>query len=175
MKKIKAPNNHKTEAMDLKKKIILFSAIGVVALAMLIIIVIENQAGRVRIVNNTDLKLEYVRAYFVDAEGMVGSPYEYENIEADTKETKPLEIINLLGAQANFEIRFKFENYDELFVDAGYFNEKFKGKINITFDETDEDGRVTMRVKASNGVLPSNMTICDEEYNVYYKEGTIPD
>ena len=65
-----------------------------------------------------------------------------------------LEKMDLSYREANLEIRFKFEGYDELFVDAGYFNDEFKGKITISFTDT-EDEKVILKVKASGGILPS--------------------
>lgn len=173
MKKIKKAEAVKKEPMTLKNKILLFSAIGVVAVVMVVLMIIESISGRIKVTNHSDLKLEELKAYFVDAEGMLDTPYEYTNVEPDSSQKQETKEINLLGREANLEIRFKFEGYEHKYlVDAGIFNEKFDGNVNISFDQV-EDGTILMKVKATNGLLSSRMITCDEEYEVYYKEGEL--
>jgi hypothetical protein len=174
MKKIKPANtHHKSVLMDSTKKGLLFGISGVIVLIILVLIIIENQNGRLKIKNNTDLKLEYVKTYFVDSEGPLQDPFIFENVESDAKLVKPLEKMYLYDKGANLEIRFKFENYeDEYLVDSGYFNDNFDGNVNITFTKV-EDGLVKLKVKASNGLLASNRIRCNEVTDVYYKEGKI--
>ncbi len=174
MKKIKSANtNHKNVLLDNGKRNLLFGGIGVIILIILAIIIIENQSGRLKINNDTDLKLEYVKTYFVSSEESLQEPILFENVESDAKLVTPLEKMYLYGREANLEIRFKFENYeDEYVVDSGYFNDIFKGRINITFTKV-EDGIVRLKVKAANGILPSKRIICDEVTDVYYKEGRL--
>ena len=45
-----------------------------------------------------------------------------ENIEADESHSSPGSV-DLLGREANLEVKFKYEGYDEIFTDAGYFND----------------------------------------------------
>ncbi|HKM00139.1 MAG TPA: hypothetical protein VJZ06_09540, partial [Mobilitalea sp.] len=81
--------------------------------------------------------------------------------------------VDLLGKEANLEIRFKFKDYDEeMFVDSGYFNDRFGGNIKIEFIQKDDD-LVKLKVKASNGFIPSTLIQCDEVHDVYYKDGFI--
>ena len=158
--------------MELKNKILLFGAIGVVAIVIAVLMIIENISGKITLANHTDLKLEKLTAYFVDAEDMVSdTPYEYTNVEPGSTLKQDTKEIDLLGVEANLEIRFKFEGYEHKYlVDAGIFNEEFDGNVDITFDKV-EDGTVLMKVKATNGFLSSRLIECDEEYEIYYKEG----
>ncbi len=176
MKRIKNTNKPKAlkEPMTLKTKATLFGAAGLVVLIVIVLMIVESMSGNISVKNNTDdMKLEYVKAYFIDAEGPIEEQtFQFDNMEAGRKEKQALEAINLLGREANIEIRFKFENYDELFVDAGYFNDNFKGNIKIDFEEV-EEGLVRMKVKGNNGFLPSTLIDCDEVHDVYYEEGFI--
>lgn len=174
MKKIKSENtHHKKIPMDNGKQVILFGGIGVIVLIILAIIIIENQGARIKINNETGMKLEYVKTYFVATEGALQDPILFENIESGDKLSTPIEKMYLYGKEANLEIRFKFADYeDEYLIDSGYFNDIFKGKVNISFTKA-EDGIVKLKVKASNGILPSKRIICDEETEVFYKEGRL--
>lgn len=174
MRKIKKKETQQKEPMSLRKKIMLFAGIGVLALIIAILIIIENQNGKITLINNTNLELEYLRAYFVNAEDVVGeTTYEFERVLPDAKLTLDLNEINLLGQEANLELRFKFAGYDYTYLeDAGYFNDHFKGKATITLNET-KDGKVSMKVKASNGFLSSRLILCDEEYIIDYKNGDV--
>lgn len=176
MKKIKNTNISKTikEPMTLRTKALWIGTAGLVVLIAIVLMIVESMRGSIRVYNATDdLKLEYVKAYFIDAEGPIEEQtFQFDNIESNQKEKQTLEEINLLGLEANLEIRFKFENYDELFVDAGYFNDNFKGDIKIGFEQV-EDGLVRLKVKANNGFLPSTLIDCNEIHEVYYKDGFI--
>ncbi len=173
MKRIKSVKTHHKEPMDNRRRNLLFGSIGAVALIIVIIMLIENQGGRLKINNASDLKLEYMKAYFVDVEGPLHDPLVFENIDSDSKVAIPLGNMKLYGREANLELRFKFENYEkEYLIDAGYFNENFNGKINISFSNTGEDV-IKLKIKATNGLLPSKLIQCDEETDIYYKEGIL--
>ncbi len=174
MRKVKRKKTTLKEPMNSNKRILLIAVIGVIAVAVAILMMIENQSGKIRVTNNTDLKLKDLKAYFVYAEGRVDeTTYEYTNVEPGTKQVKDLSAINLLGREANLEIRFDFEGYEgKYLVDAGLFNDKFDGKINITFDKA-EEGLVSMKVKASNGFITSKLITCDEEHKIDYQNGEL--
>ncbi len=174
MRKVKRKETTHKEPMNSNKRIFLIAAIGVIAVVVTILMIIENQSGKIRVTNNTDLKLEDLKAYFVNAEGrMEEITYEYTNVEPGRKQSKGLNEINLLGREANLEIRFKFEGYEHKYVvDAGLFNDKFDGKINISFGKA-EEGLISMKVKASNGFLSSRLITCDEEYKIDYQKGEL--
>lgn len=178
MRKIKKPKSmmkqEEKKPMDMKSKAILFSVIGVAVLIMIVLIMIESLNGKIVISNNTNLKLEYVKAYFVDVEGPVNDGFSTENLEAGKEFENALNKIDLLGTNSNLEVRFKFENQEEMLVDAGFFNDAFDGKITIDFSQKEED-YAKLRVKASNGLLPSQLIQCDEEYIINLKEGYLED
>ena len=171
MKKIR-PNTKQPQKAKMKDstRIILYSIAGIALLAIIVLMAIEGTAGRISVKNDSDIKLEYVKAYFVDSEGSVNEDIMlFENLGKGDKSDLLLEKIDLAYHQANLEVRFKFEDYDEMFVDAGYFNEMFDGKIAISFDNTD-DSKVLLKIKASAGILPSPNIICDEEHIVNLEE-----
>lgn len=175
MKKTKS-NNKKQEKAPMKDstKIFLYSLAGLVLLLVVILMVIESKSSKIMVQNDSDIKLEYVKAYFVDMEGPISDDVMlFENLESGDKSELPLEKIDLVYRQANLEVRFKFEGHDEMFVDAGYFNEVFSGRINIDFEETDDDGKLLLKIKAKTGVLPSPHIRCDEEHVVNLAEGYI--
>ncbi|HPU62928.1 MAG TPA: hypothetical protein PK304_02120, partial [Mobilitalea sp.] len=160
----KAPMNKNT-------KILIYALAGIFILCMIVLIAIESVPNRITVKNKTDKKLEYVKAYFVDEEGPFTDPIQFDMIEHDSTYAFGLERQDLTHREANLEIRFKFEGYDELFVDAGYFNDIFNGKITISF--TDEGDNVLLHVKASNGILPNPNIDCNEEYLVNLQEGYV--
>lgn len=147
-------------------------AVAVLILIMTILIFVENDRNKAVIKNKTDMKLEYVRAYFVDAEGPVNEGFKTEAINVDESLTVPTEEVELLYSEANLEVRFKFENMEEQFVDAGIFNETFNGKVTIDFNQTSED-EIDLKIKASNGLLSSQMIDCDEDFVYFLKEGYV--
>ncbi|CRZ34306.1 hypothetical protein DFR55_10178 [Herbinix hemicellulosilytica] len=163
-KQMKAPMNKNT-------KILIYALAGILILCTIVLIAIENAPNRITVENKTDKKLEYVKAYFVDEEGPFTDPIQFDMIEQDSSNSFGLERQDFSYREANLEIRFKFEGYDELFVDAGYFNDIFKGKITISF--TDEGENVLLHVKASNGILPNRNIDCNEEYLVNLEEGYV--
>ena len=133
-------------------------------------IMVESASASITIRNKSSKKLEYVKAYFVNAEGQFTDAFLTENIENKEVSKINFEQIDLTGHEANLEIRFKFEDYDEIFVDAGYFNDSFKGKISIDFSDTLDD-LVMLNVKASTGVMSSPNIQCDDEFTINLEEG----
>lgn len=163
-KQMKAPMNKNT-------KILIYALSGIVFLAIIAIILVESSPSRFIAKNKTGKTLEYVKAYFVDAEGQFTDTMELEDLKNGDSKSIDLNRIDLSYTAANLEIRFKFEGYDELFVDAGYFNDVFDGSIKISF--MDDDGNVLLHVKASSGVLPNPNIDCNEEYTVNLEEGYV--
>lgn len=168
-------NNKKISNIDPKTRNLFMGIAAVLVVILLsVIMFIESAEGKIIIKNNTDYKLEYVEMYFVDAEGPVHNSLVVENIEADESSTVALGSVDLLGREANFEVKFKYEGYDEIFTDAGYFNDTFEGTIDINFTQENAE-KVRMNIKASNGLIPSQLIQCNEVYDVYLKEGFIAD
>lgn len=172
MKKIKS-NNRSVQKVAMKNstKIILYSIAGIVLLAIIVLMVIEGSAGQITVRNDSDIKLEYVKTYFIDSEEMISDEEMlFEDIESSVSLKLPLEKIDLSYRQANLEVRFKLEGHDEMFVDAGYFNEIFDGKINISFQNIMNENKLLLKIKASAGVLPSPHMICNEEHVINLDE-----
>jgi len=173
MSKKKSKSKHTKTEMKKSTKAVLYLAAVVAILATIILIIAENTEKRIMVRNSSDIKLEYVKAYFVDSEGPVSDDeMVFENLSKGEKSKLLLDKIDLAYRQANLEIRFKFEGYDELFVDAGYFNDIFKGSISVDFENLNE-GKVLLKVKANIGVLPSPNISCDEEHVVNLAEGYV--
>lgn len=173
MKKIKAKKKPQKAPMKNSTKIILYSTAGIILLAVIILMSIESTAGKITVRNNSDIKLEYVKAYFVGSEGsLTEDEMLFENLEKGETSELLLDKIDLAYREANLEVRFKFEGYDELFVDSGYFNDVFKGKISVRFDNTHDD-KVLLKIKASTGVIPSPQISCNEEHIVNLAEGYV--
>ncbi len=163
------------EFFESKKKVTILSIVAVVVLLIIgVFIYIENTDSKIVIKNKTDLKLEYVKAYYVGPEEAYNEGINVTDIQAGKTLTLPQDPINLFNAEANLEVRFKFEGYDELFVDAGIFNDDFNGKVSIDFVPT-EDGKITLKVKARPSILGSNKILCNERYTVNLSEGMIED
>ncbi|NLZ83626.1 MAG: hypothetical protein GX915_08175 [Clostridiales bacterium] len=172
MRKIKKSGKKiENVAVSQKRPIIIISIAAVALLIMVILMIIESGDGKLKITNNTDANIEYVQAYFVGPEGRISDSFNFESMEAGKSNIVPAGEFKLLGAEANLEVRFKFEGSDEIFVDAGYFNDTFDGNINIDFSNTQEDNIVGLRIKADNGFLKSNLVFCDEEYKIDIVEG----
>ncbi len=182
MKKIKKATKKSTKhgasqglkILNTKGKVI--TAIVVASVLLLLSIVLmymETGYGKLIIKNKSDLNLEYFDAKFVYMEGDITELMEIDKIEAHKTFTEELEPINLLGFEANYEMRFKFENHEELLVDAGYFNEKFSGNIKVEFKKTDDPKIIKMKIKASNGILTSGLIDCDEEYTIDLNQGKV--
>ncbi len=178
MRRIKAkqPKSVKPETFFESKKKMTIAGVAVLAVLLIIsvLIYIESTDNKIVIKNKTDLKVEYLKAYYVGPEEAYNEGINVTELTAGKTESIPQETINLLGAQANLEIRFKFEGYEELFVDAGYFDDVFSGKVAINFVPT-SDGKIKMTVKARNGIVNSNRIVCDDYYTINLAEGYIED
>lgn len=174
MRKIKSKNKQEQKTpMSKNTRILLIALGGVILLGIIILMIVEASMGKITVKNKSNNKLEYVKAYFVDAEGMVGEETMYfENINKGEKIADELNKINLSYLEANLEVRFKFEGQDELFVDAGYFNDIFDGNVTISFKDIDEES-VLLKVKASSGLVPSPQISCNEEHIINLKEGIV--
>ncbi|HHX11642.1 MAG TPA: hypothetical protein GX731_02385 [Clostridiales bacterium] len=172
MRKIKK-NGKKIENVTVSQKrpIIIISVAVVALLIMVILMIIESSDGKLKIVNNTDTNIEYVQAYFVGPEGKISDGFNFENLEASQSDVIATGEHKLYGAEANLEVRFKYEGSDEVFVDAGYFNDTFDGNITINFSDSNEVNIVNLHIKASNGILKSNRVFCDDEFKIDIVEG----
>lgn len=175
MKKIKSKNKPQVKApMKDSTKILLYSIAGIALLIIIILVAFENRSSKIVVRNNSGLKLEYVKAYFVDMEGPVSEDeMVFDNLSSGESTELALEKVNLAYREANLEIRFKFEGHDELFEDVGYFNEEFDGRLYIDFEDTDEDGKVLLKAKASTGVISSPYIDLNEEHIVNLTEGYV--
>lgn len=172
MRKIKKSGKKiENVAVSQKRPIMIISIAAVALLIMVILMIIESGDGKLKITNKTDVNIEYVQAYFVGSEGRISDSFNFENLEAGKSNVVPSGEYKLLGEEANLEVRFKFEGSDEVFVDAGYFNDTFKGNIIIDFSNTQEDNIVELHVKADNGFLTSKLVVCDEKYMIDIVEG----
>jgi hypothetical protein len=174
-KKAKAPNLL-SEIFNTKAKIITTCIIGaVVILGAIFLIIQENSYGRLIIKNNTDIDLEFVKTSFVGDEGTVDNGLQTGKIKAGTKLTSVLEPAYLEYTEANLEVAFKLAGYDEMFTDVGYFNQRFTGNINISFNKTKDPDIITIKIKAANGLFQSSTVNCNEEYEIDLKKGIILD
>lgn len=176
MKEKKGTTTHTSSFLNTKEKIIgACIASGVIVILIAVLMIIESNNGKITVKNNTDLKLEYVNTSFVYSteDNSVDEFKNFKEIKANSTETLKFEPVNLLYSGANLEISFKFENKDELFVDAGIFNDKLTGKVKISFQQTKDSNVLKLKVTAKNGILPSATIDCNEEYTVNLNDGTI--
>lgn len=174
MKKIRRVKTKNKDQNFFNTRTIVVGIIAILAIILtIVLIVLESTDEKIVIKNNTELKLEYVRSYFVDAEGPMNDGMKIENLEPGKSTSNPNININLAGTESNFEVRFKFENYDEIFVDAGYFNEYFSGKLAVSFEKTEDSNVIKLHVKASSGLLKSRLTDCNETSIVHLSEGFV--
>lgn len=168
MKRIKNAN---TNNVSSKNKMLGFGvAIILLFVISIILIIIESISGKLTLKNETDLKLEYVRVYFTDEEGQIGPDIlDVENISPKDTVSNQVAGMNFTNLDASLEVRFKFENHDEILVDAGYFNQYFDGNIKIAFHQMNND-EVEFRVKASNGFFSKQ---ANDVYTVNLVEGYV--
>ncbi|HHV13907.1 MAG TPA: hypothetical protein GXX75_26930 [Clostridiales bacterium] len=177
MKRIKKAPEVKPSFFDSKANVAL---VGVAAIIILVLsavfMFIESGYDKYQITNNTDLKLEYVKSYYVYEEGPLTEEVAAENIEPGSSYSEKAKEINLTGTEANLEIRFKFENLDEMLTDSGIFNGKFSGNIRVKFDKTKDPDIIKMTVKAHNGIFGNTNEInCDETYNIDISQNMLLD
>lgn len=174
MKNKKVSKYKKFDIFDTKaKRIGVCITTAVLLLLIAVLMLLEADKGQLIIKNNTDLNLEYVNAKYVYTEGDVTAPLEIGSIKANDTYKAAIDSINLSGYSANYEIHFKFENYDEMFVDAGLFNAEFIGNMKVNFKKTDDPNILKMTVNAGNGLFNTNEIICDEKYNINLSTGEI--
>ena len=174
MKVTKKEVKQQRSFFDSKVNVIIVCVAAAIILTLTaVFMIIESRYGKFQVNNNTDLKLEYVKAYFVDNEGPLNTGYTTESLDTGKSYTTANETVNLTGMEANLEVKFKFENHDELFTDSGVFNGKLEGNIKIEFESTADPNVVIMKVKAGNGIFKTRLIDCDEEYKVDLSQGLV--
>jgi hypothetical protein len=167
-------NGSKNLVFNSKSKVVLTVVISAVIFILVVfVMVMESKDGQLIIKNNTDLNLNYVKAKFVYSDGDVNEGIQAKDIKAGNTYKKAMDPINLTNIKANYEIRFQFDGYDELLTDCGLFNETFEGNIKVTFDKTEDPNLIKLKVKANNGILPSKLTQCNDEFTINLKEGKV--
>lgn len=172
----KAKANLFSEIFNTKAKIIITCIIAaVVILAAIFLIVQEGSYGKLTVKNNTGLDLEFLKTSFVGDEGTVDKGLQTGRIAAGEKLTVALEPAELEFTESNLEIAFKLAGLDEMFTDVGYFNQRFTGNINISFNKTKDPDIITIKIKAANGLFQSSTVNCDEEFEIDLKMGIILD
>lgn len=174
MKENKSSKSLTRQFFNSKARIIGASVVAaVIILLIALFMIIEGSYGKWIIKNKTDLKLEYVTTEFVNPEGYVADGIDTENIAAGKTYTTNLEETNLFFTESNLEVRFKFENSEEMFTDVGYFMNNFDGNVTISFIPTEDPNLITLKVKASNGIFQTRTVDCDEEYTINLSENRI--
>jgi hypothetical protein len=179
MRRIKIKNKKEEKKLsssffDTKGKIIgICIAAAVIVIVAIAVMLVESGYGKLNIQNKTDLKLKYVKTSFVNSEGTVYDGVQTESIGSDKTLSTDLETVNLLYSESNLEVRFKFENHDDMMTDVGYFNAKFSGDIKITFERTDDPNKIRLKIKANNGVFRTREVDCNEEFTIDLTEGKI--
>ena len=169
----KQQKKEKVKFFDNKSNIIKTAVIGsALFIIIVILMLIESGEGMTEIKNDTDLKLEYVKAYFVNAEEAMDEDITFDAINAGASDKKTTGNHNLYGQNANLEVRFKFEGHEELFVDAGIFNDDFSGNITIDFEQLNQED-IQLNIKAKSGLFNSSLIDCNEEYTVKLSEGYV--
>ncbi|MHB8128506.1 MAG: hypothetical protein ACYDEX_05875 [Mobilitalea sp.] len=174
MRRIIGKKTHKSSSfLDTKQRIVGTVIVSAVIMIIITLLIIKESGDNQFVIkNNTDLKLEYMNAYFVDAEGPIEEGFKIGTIEPGKSLVNESGIFKLLSTESNFEMRFKFENYDEILVDAGYFNDTFDGNITADFQKSDDDN-IILKVKAKNGLLPTNQIDCNEKFLINLSEGYV--
>ncbi len=181
MRRIRAKKVKPQQSAESVKDTLLTPRVKIGALIALVVIIIagififmENTDSKIVITNKSDLKLEYLKAYYVGPEDKYNDGIDLKDIEAGKTLNIPVDPINLYKAQANLEIRFKFENHEEMLVDAGIFDDNFNGKVTINFTPSEEN-KIIMKVRARSGVINSNLINCDEVFTINLNANEIED
>lgn len=170
----KNTNNQQDVPINKSRNILIYALAGIAFIIMVVFIMIESSSGHIIVKNNTDKTLEYVKLYFINDEDQISETFNINDAKPGEDYKIDFDKIDLSYQEANLEIIFKFEGYDEMFTDLGYFNEIFSGKVTVDFSGTDESN-ILLHVKASSGILPSPNVNCDEEHIINLKEGYIED
>lgn len=174
---MKKEKNEKTIANSIfssRKNIVIACVIAVVVIVLVaILMIVESGYGKLVIKNKTNLKLDYVKTSFVSSEGTEDNGFQTGSIGAKDSLTTQINQINLLYTNSNLEVRFKFENKDVLFTDAGLFNSNFKGNIVVTFLPTKDSNLVTLKIQAKNGFFQTKTIDCNEQYTIDLSAGKI--
>lgn len=174
MKKEKSTKTISGSLFSSKKNIVIACVIAVIVIVLVAIsMIIESSYGKFIVNNETDMNLEYVKTSFINAEQTIDNGLQTGSIEANDTLTTDIEPVSLLYTESNLEVRFKFENKEVLFTDAGLFNSNFNGNIKIDFIPTKDPNLVTLKIQAKNGFFKSKTINCNEEYTIDLSAGKI--
>ncbi len=168
MKVKHAKKEPKKTFFDTKGKMIGAIITASVIFIIIVVLMISESilGGKLIIDNKTDLNLEYVNTKYVIDNDDLTDFITYDGIKANHTFTTSIDPINLSSFHAYCKIAFKFENYNEMYVEAGLFSTKFTGDMNITFAKSEDANKLIMTVTADNGFIPSRLIQCDDEFTI---------
>jgi hypothetical protein len=174
--KVKAKHNKENKLFNSKDAMIkAIIAVIIVLILIIVMMLVEKNDGKFTVKNNTDLKLEYVNSYFSGSGEDNSTDFKaFDTIEANKSKsiaiTDPLYFLN---TEAEIIIKFKYENYEETTINAGYFNNTFSGGIKLSFNPTDDADLIKVKVVVKNGLLADSQVDCNEEYDVRLSDGYV--
>lgn len=165
--------NVKEDIIKRYKREIIIGIIVLIILLSFVWIAVENiGGGKFIFTNNSSYKIEYMDATFVNDDWQVSDTVKFENLISGGMDKKFFENFNLNNMEASLQLTIKFEGHSPFVVVAGYFDDLFTGNIKVNLTENIKD-EVDIKIKATNGIIPSNTTNCNELYTIFVKEGYI--
>lgn len=155
-----------------KKEIILGTSALVILLTFIWMIVESLGGGKFIFTNDSNYKIEYMEAVFVNDDWQVSDTIKFENIDSGKIDKKMFENFNLNNMEASLQLTIKFEGHSPFVLVAGYFNDLFTGNIKVNLSENTKD-EVDIKIKANNGIIPTRTIDCNEIYTIFVTGGYI--
>jgi len=155
-----------------KKEIILGTSALVILLTFIWMIVESLGGGKFIFTNDSNYKIEYMEAVFVNDDWQVSDTIKFENIDSGKIDKKMFENFNLNNMEASLQLTIKFEGHSPFVLVAGYFNDLFTGNIKVNLNENTKD-EVDIKIKANNGIIPTRTIDCNEIYTIFVTGGYI--
>ena len=183
MSKVKTNNymyqsKKKNETPQKNKKYLfmLIAAVGLLIVAAVALICIEQSMDNKIVVNNkSSHKITELEFWYEDDLGDYVDLIKFDNVEAKDKIKTSTPEVDLTGLDENIclSVHITFEDGGKTLLQTGEFRPDFAGKISFELsDSKDED--LILRLKAGEGLFNSTIeTGCDDVYYINPKNGYI--
>ncbi len=183
MSKVKTNNymyqskkQEETPRMNPKKLYYVLGALGLLLVAVVILVCVENSMANKLVVNNkSSHNITGLQFWYEDADGEYSDIMEFDSLAPKQKIKESTEELALseLSGEAWLSVQVSFEEGGEALVQTGQFLYGFDGKISFEIDDAGEE-EVIVRIKAGEGLFNSTaITGCDDVYYINPKNGYI--
>lgn len=142
--------------MSKGSKIGIIATAGIIAVLLIAMVVLEGVKSNTYVfVNNTDKDISYLAVYFTDDEYETYDEMYVGEVKKGDSVKGSYETMDCTVYDRFCQIDVEFDNDEstELIIDDGYFEGRYKGKVELEFYQ--EDGEYRLRTHSAPSIFDS--------------------